>query len=162
MEAMKILPTLAAAAFAVTGSCAAHAQDVKQGPLTISGVWARPAGAGQNASAAYLTVKNAGNAADKLVSADCTVAGSTMLHEMTMEGGVMKMRMLMNGADIPAGGMLEFKPGGSHIMLMGLKKTLTEGQTIPVTLTFAKAGTVKVEAKVQKEPAGGAGEMHHH
>ena len=158
---MKTLSTLAAAAFAVLGLTAAHAQDVQQGPLTISNVWARPAGEGQKSSAAYFTIKNGGGEAEKLVSAESPVAGTTMLHEMTMDGGVMKMRMLMNGAEIPAGGALEFKPGGSHVMLMGLKQVLAEGQSIPLTLTFAKAGTIKVEAKVQKAPASGE-EMQHH
>jgi copper(I)-binding protein len=73
----------------------------------------------------------------------------------------MKMRMLMNGAEIPAGGVLEFKPGGSHVMLVGLKQTLSEGQKIPITLTFAKAGAIKVDAKVEKQPPAAGGDMHH-
>jgi periplasmic copper chaperone A len=158
---MRTITWVAAAAFALTGIAAAHAEDIQQGPLSISHVWARPAGQSQGSSAAYFVIKNAGAAPEKLVSASSSVAGSTMLHEMTMDGGVMKMRMLMGGADIPAGGALEFKPGGSHVMLMGLKQALVEGQSIPLTLTFAKAGAIKVEAKVEK-PAAGGGEMHHH
>ncbi len=157
---MKILPTLAAAAIAVTSCVAAQAQDVQQGLLTISHVWARPAAQSQKVGAAYFSIKNGGAEAEKLLSAESPVAEKTMLHEMTMDNGVMKMRMIMDGAEIPAGGVLEFKPGGSHIMLVGLKQTLSEGQTIPLTLTFAKAGAIKVEAKVEK-PASGMSEMQH-
>ena len=161
---MKLLSTLAAATFAVLGAAAAQAGDVQQGPLTISHIWARPAGQSQGAGAAYLTIKNGGGAPEKLVGAESPVAQHTMLHEMSMENGVMKMRML-DSANIPAGGTAEFTPGGNHVMFMGLKQSLEEGKSFPLTLTFAKAGKITVDVKVEKPGADSAGagmEMHHH
>jgi periplasmic copper chaperone A len=161
-ESMKRLSTLAAAAFAVFGLTAAQAQDVSQGPLTISHVFARPAAESQKSGAAYLIIKNGGTEAEKLVAVESPVAQHTMLHEMSMDNGVMKMRMLDSVA-IPAGGAAEFKPGGNHVMFMGLTQSLEEGKSFPLTLTFAKAGKIKVDVKVEKPGTDSAGmEMHHH
>jgi hypothetical protein len=73
----------------------------------------------------------------------------------------MKMRAVTNGVEIQPGAAADFKPGGSHIMLFGLKKRLEEGQTVPLTLTFAKAGSMSVEVKIEKSSSG-TGEMHSH
>jgi periplasmic copper chaperone A len=161
---MRRLSTLAAAAFAVMGFTGAYAEDIQTGPLTISHVWARPAGESQRTGAAYLTIKNSGGEAEKLLSVESPVAEHTMLHEMSMDNGIMKMRMLQS-ADIPAGGTAEFKPGGNHVMFMGLKQSLEDGKSFPMTLTFAKAGKIKVDVKVEKPGADSAGGMdmqHHH
>ena len=86
----------------------------------------------------------------RLVSASSPVAGVTEVHEMKMDGGVMKMRALQDGLDLPAGKTVELKPGGYHVMLMDLKSTLTKNGTVPLTLVFkdAKGVESRVELKL--------------
>jgi copper(I)-binding protein len=98
--------------------------------------------------AGYLTITNKGTADDTLVSASSPVAGVTQVHEMKMEGDVMKMNEVEGGLVIPAGQSVTLEPGGLHIMLMDLKQQLVEGTTFPVTLTFANAGNIEVELAV--------------
>ena len=89
--------------------------------------------------AGYITILNKGTSDDRLVSASSPVAGMTQIHEMKMEGDVMKMRAVPH-LDLPAGRTTELKPGGYHIMLMDLKKPLAAGTSVPLTLTFRDAG----------------------
>ena len=104
--------------------------------------------AGQGAtSAVYLTVDNAGPRADALVSASSDVAKTTELHEVRTEEGV-KMRPVEK-IPLPAGGKVELKPGGYHVMLIGLTRDLKPGDIIPVTLTFELGGEMRVEATVK-------------
>lgn len=101
--------------------------------------------------AIYLSIMNHGAAADQLVAVATPAAQSAMLHEMKMEGDVMTMRALP-ALDIPAGATVDLKPGGTHIMLMGLKAPLKAGDTLALDLTFAKGGVVKVEVPVTAKP----------
>jgi len=126
---------LASAAFAQTGR------------LEVSNAWARASPGKAETGAAYLTVVSP--TADKLVSASTPAAKKAELHTMTMTGMVMKMRPLA-ALDIPAGQPVTLKPGGMHIMLIGLAKPLRTGQSFPLTLTFAKAGTRTVDVAVEK------------
>jgi copper(I)-binding protein len=105
------------------------------------------------------------HSASKLVSVSSPVAGVAEVHEMKMEGDVMKMRAIP-GLDLPAGKAVDLKPGGYHVMLMDLKLPLQKDTTIPLTLVFkdAKGAETKKELKVpvaQTAPAGAAaGAMH--
>jgi periplasmic copper chaperone A len=118
------------------------------GSIEILSPWARPAqAAGTGNSAAYLTIRNTGKEADRLIKVETTVAEMTETHETKMDGDMMSMSMV-DAIEIPAGGSVELKPGGYHIMLMKLKGDLTAGTKISLTLTFEKAGTVKVDADV--------------
>ncbi len=155
---MTRLTIIAAAALALFAANAAQAQEYHSKDLTISNSWARPAGEGQY-SAVYLTIKNAGQEADTFISAESPVAEKTQVHETRNEDGVMKMRAVKDGIEIKPGSSLEFKPGGYHIMLLGLKKTLEAGATAPLTITLAKAGAISMEIKVEKT-APGAAEAH--
>ena len=101
-----------------------------------------PVGAG------YITITNKGTTDDTLVSASSPVAGTTQIHSMKMEGDVMKMNEVEGGLVIPAGQSVMLAPGGFHIMFMDLKEQLVEGSTVPVTLTFATAGTIEVKLVV--------------
>ncbi len=103
---------------------------------------------GAGNGAVYVTVTNRGGSPDALVGAAADVAASVELHETVHEGGVMKMRPLPR-LEVPAGGRLEMKPGGYHIMLLGLKRDLHPGDTVAVTLTFEKAGSMTIEAPVR-------------
>ena len=95
-----------------------------------------------------MMIANKGGQDDKLVSASAVVAKKTEIHETTMDGGVMKMRMLMGGLTIPAGGKVELKPMGLHVMLMGLTEKLVEGETLALTLTFEKAGSLELAVPI--------------
>jgi copper(I)-binding protein len=93
-----------------------------------------------------MKIENKGTA-DQLVSASSPVAGEVQLHEMAMDGNVMRMRQVKDIA-LPAGGALELKPGGLHLMFMNIKAPLAAGETVPVKLKFAKAGEVEVKVPV--------------
>ncbi len=152
---------ISAGALALLGASASQAQDYNAGDLTIFHPWARPASEGQS-GAVYLSIKNGGTDAEKFVSAESPVAEKAELHETRDENGVMKMRAVKDGVEIKSGSSLEFKPGGYHIMLLGLKKPLEEGEMIPLKITLAKAGTINVDIKVQKTTPGTAEVMPNH
>jgi hypothetical protein len=103
---------------------------------------------GAGTGAVYVTLSNSGAQADALVSASTDAAQTVELHETKQEAGVMKMRPVKT-IPVPAGGKTELKPGGYHIMLMGLKHDLKPGDKVAVTLEFEHGGRVRVEAPVR-------------
>jgi hypothetical protein len=121
-------------------ACAATAQ------VKIEGAWARPTVPGQQAGGGYLSLTSP--VADRLLGGSTPAAERFELHSMAMKGDVMEMREVEGGVDLPAGRKVEFKPGGLHVMFMGLKAPLTVGTKVPVTLRFQKAGELKVEFEV--------------
>ncbi len=134
------------------GSVSPAATPAPSGPaIAVQGAWARPAAAGQN-SAAYFVIENQSTQPDALVGAmvEASVAKMAEVHETKMEGGVMKMSPAPR-VEVPAGGKVEFKPGGYHVMLMELQRELKEGDTVTITLTFEKAGKVTVRATVKSQ-----------
>ena len=150
------LPVLFLAALAGAAALPAAAQVVVTDP------WVRGTVAGQKATGAFMQLKSATDAS--LVGAASPVAGIVEVHEMKMEGGMMKMNAV-DRLPLPAGKTVEMKPGGFHVMLMDLKQPLKEGETVPVTLTFEdKAGkkqTVEVKAPVRPLAAGNpSGQKH--
>ena len=98
--------------------------------------------------AIYVTVANTGTQADALLSASSDAAQTVELHETKKDGGVMKMRPVTK-IDVPAGGKIEMKPGGYHVMLLGLKRDLKKGDKVAVTLKFERGGEVSAEATVR-------------
>jgi len=147
---MKKIITLSALLFSLG---LAHAQ------VEIKDAWARPSVQGQQATGAFMKLTAKENL--QLVSVSSPVAGVAEVHEMKMEGDVMKMRALTSGLDLPAGKAVELKPGGYHVMLMDLKPPLLKDTTVPLTLVFkdAKGVETKKELKVpvsQVAPAGAA------
>lgn len=141
-----------AAAVVLAAAAPALAKDVKAGPLRIENPWARPTPPGAPTGGAYMTIVNTGAQADRLVGGASPVAARLEVHEMSMDGGVMRMRKL-DGLTIPPGASVALKPGGHHVMLIGLKRPLKIGETVPATLRFEKAGEVAVEFTVQPPPA---------
>ena len=105
------------------------------------------------AGAAFMTLKNASAVNDQLVAASTPVSATAELHNHIKEGDVVRMRQVPS-IEVPAGGSVALQPGGLHVMLLGLKQPLREGETFPLTLTFAHAGAVTVEVPVKS-----AGEM---
>jgi copper(I)-binding protein len=153
---MKIRPLLCGLLLA-GAALAAHAHGFKAGDLAIGHPYARATAPGQPTGGAYLRVENHGAQSDRLVSASADVSKSVELHEMKMEGDVMRMRQV-DGVEVPAGQSVVLEPGGVHVMLIGLKAPLKQGERFPMTLRFEKAGEVKVEVVVE---AANAGPMKH-
>lgn len=119
------------------------------GPLSIGHPWARATPVGANVAGAFLSIENKSDLPDRLVQVSIEGAGTTEIHQMLVEDGMMKMRPMAGGLDVPAGVKTELKPGGYHLMLMGLSAPLVEGRTVRGVLTFEKAGTIEVEFKIE-------------
>jgi copper(I)-binding protein len=126
----------------------AQAKDIHAGSLEIGAPWSRATPKGASVGAGYLTIKNTGTAPDRLIGGTSDVAEEIELHEMRMDNGIMRMRQVKGGLEIKPGETVEFKPGGAHLMLVGLKKPLKEGDHIKATLEFEKAGKVEVDFDV--------------
>ena len=127
---------------------AAFAHDYKLGALEIDHPWTRATPGGAKVGGGYLVVKNTGDTPDRLISATSPAAGKVEIHEMAIKDGVMIMRPLKDGLEIPAHGEVALKPGGYHIMLMDLKGPIVMDQPVSATLVFEKAGKVDVVFKV--------------
>lgn len=153
-----MLARIALSSLLVLSTGAALAADYKVGDLTISDPWSRALPPNAPAGAAYFTVTNQGQAQDRLVGAASDVAGKAELHTHVKSGEMMRMQKV-DAVDIPAGGEATFAPGGNHVMLIGLKRPLKDGEQFPLTLEFEKAGKVQVEVPVRVDAQGG---MQHH
>jgi copper(I)-binding protein len=128
-----------------------------QAQVAVGDPWVRATVPQQQASGAFM--KLTADKGTRLVSASSPVAGVVEIHEMKMDGGVMKMRAIP-GLDLPAGTAVELKPGGYHVMLMNLKQTLNAGESVPITLVFEDADkqrrTLEVKAPVRPLNSSGA------
>jgi hypothetical protein len=139
---------------------AAWAHSYELGSLKIGHPYARTTVPGQTAGGGFLSIENKGAADDRLLSARAAVSQAVELHMMSMEGNVMKMRPV-DAIAVPAGKTVKLEPGGLHIMFVGLKAPLAEGDSFPMTLRFEKAGEVTVTVKVELPKSGGAGHDGH-
>jgi copper(I)-binding protein len=135
---------------------ASHAHDYTQGDLRIDHPWARAAGANTN-GAGYMTIRNTGTQPDRLVAASSPIARTVELHTHILDGEVMRMRPVAD-IPIPAGQTVRLRPGGLHVMLIGLKEPLRQGTTVPLTLRFERAGETTVQLEIQA--AGARGHTH--
>lgn len=137
-----------------------HSQAAAAGPsvdgdLELDGAYARAMLPGQPVGGGFVTIKNNGSEDDRLVSVSSPAAGTVELHEMAMQGEVMKMRKLDSGIPVPAGETVELKAGGLHMMFMQVKTPFAEGDTVPVALTFEKAGEIQLTLPVTSAAPGG-------
>jgi hypothetical protein len=136
----------------------ALAQEIKAGDLVIIQPWSRATPSGAKVAGGYLTIENKGTTPDRLVSGTGDIAGKVEIHEMAMNNGVMTMRPLDKGLVIEPGKTVKLAPGGYHVMLMDLKGPLKQGDKVPLTLEFEKAGKVVLSLDVQgvgaQAPAG--------
>jgi copper(I)-binding protein len=157
MNSQHIKKAIAGATLALA-ALSAVAHSFKLGEIDIGHPYARPTREGQMVGAGYLKLANKGPV-DRLISATSPAAGSVEIHSMSMEGDVMKMRQV-DAIEIATGQTVELKPGGYHLMLMGLKAPLKVGEKFPLTLKFEKSGevvvTVNVEEPKSKSEATGA------
>jgi periplasmic copper chaperone A len=160
---MSVTRSIASAALlACLLAAPARAEEVKVGDLVITQAWSRATPGGAKIGGGYLTIENKGSAPDRLISGSADVAGKVQIHEMATVNGVMTMRPLDNGLTIEPGKTVKLAPGGYHLMLFDLKTPLKQGDKVPVTLEFEKAGKVKLTLDVQGvgaqgPAAGGAG-----
>lgn len=136
---------------AVFLGAATHAQAQSQttSSISIDHPWARATPAGTKTGAAYVTLANHGETADRLIRASTPFADKVQFHMEVEQNGVMRMRELF-AVDIGPGTGFTFKPGGAHMMLVGLKQPLKEGQLLPLTLEFEKAGKIDVQAPIAR------------
>ena len=147
---MKTTISLLAAVFiACLAATPSRADDVKAGDLVISQAWTRATPGGAKTGGGFLTIENKGSSPDKLIGVSADAAGKVEVHQMAMDGGVMKMRPVEGGLAIEPGKTVKLAPGGYHLMMMDLKAPLKQGDKLPVTLQFEKAGKVQVTLDVQ-------------
>lgn len=143
----------------ILSACAglACAQTYTAGSLKIEQPWTRATPTGAKVAGGYLTITNTGSEPDRLVGGTFPQAARVEVHEMKMANGVMEMREIPGGLEIPPGQKVELKPGGYHMMFMDLRESVKQGTTLKGELRFEKAGTVNVEYRVEgvgaKSPA---------
>jgi uncharacterized protein YcnI len=126
---------------------AAHGAPAAQkvGTLTIDQPWSRATPGGAKVGGGYVRVTNNGPEPDRLIGGSFPGASRVEVHEMTLDGDIMRMKQVTGGLEIKPGATVELKPGGHHLMFMDLKEPLKEGQSVKGTLVFEKAGKVEVE-----------------
>lgn len=133
---------------------AALARSYSLGPLRIDAPWSRPNPPGAPTAVGYLTITNTGSLPDRLLGGDSPVVSKVEVHQMSMDGGIMRMRPVEGGLVIPPGQTVKLAPGGYHLMLIGPQRAFAVGDHIPVRLHFERAGDVKIELAVQTSPPG--------
>lgn len=152
---MRIVP-LAALALLAAASAAEARQPARAGAVEAERPWARATAPGAPAAAAYVTLRNRGAAPDRLLSGSTPAAERVEIHDHVHgQGGVMRMREVAGGVEIPPGATVEFRPGGLHLMLVGPRDRLVPGARFPLTLVFETGGAAEVEVEVAGPGASG-------
>ena len=156
-KAARLLAPLAVLTLAACGGGDA----APEGPAVVQAedAWCRPTPNGVLVGGCYVTLVSSRD--DVLVSAASPASPTVEIHEMSMDGDMMRMGELENGLPLPAGETVQMRPGAEHLMLMALSAPLAEGETVPLTLTFADAAEVTVEAQV-RQPDESAAEHRDH
>jgi len=154
MEKIFIATCVAFVAFA---SPLAAAHGYIKGNIEVRHPWTRATPPGAEVAAGYLEIRNTGKEPDRVIGASTPAAERVELHMTASEKGVMKMREVTS-VEAPARKRQVLRPGGTHLMIVGLKKPFVKGQRIPLTLRFERAGDVHVELEVQ---VGGSNKPHH-
>jgi copper(I)-binding protein len=142
------------AALLVPTVTASFGHEVKKGDILLTELWSRATPPGAKVAAGFFTVENTGSEADRLVGIT-TPVGKAEVHETAAVNGVSTMRPLEGGLSIAPGQKVTLAPGGLHVMITELKESLKEGQMLPLTLRFQKAG--EVEAALHIRPPGAPG-----
>ncbi len=143
----------------IVAAASAAPAPVKVGSLTLEQPWSRATPGGAKVGGGYLRITNTGTAPDRLTGGSFPLASRVEVHEMRLDGDVMRMKPVEGGLEIKPGATVELKPGGLHLMFVDLKEPLKEGQIVKGTLTFEKAGPVEVEYTVRG--LGGAAPAEH-
>lgn len=149
MTTRRILALLSVILALGLAACASSAAPSSSGTMTVTNAWARASASMGMAGAAYMTITNGTGQADALVSVSTPAAANPEIHQTTEDASGMMGMHPVDRINIPAGGTVTLEPGGFHIMLINLTGELKVGSTIELTLTFEKAGQVKVMAEVR-------------
>jgi len=144
-----VLRRLALAALAAILALPAFALDYKLGAIEIGHPWSRATPPTAESGGGFLAITNTGTTPDRLIAVKSPAADKVEIHEMKMDGNIMRMREVEKGIEIPPGATVELKPGGFHVMFMGLKAPFAKDAKVPLTLVFEKAGSIDVELMVQ-------------
>ena len=159
---MRLKSIFAGVAVLIFLASTSFAHEYNIGSLHIGHPWSRATPKGANVAAGYLVIDNKGAASDRLIGGSSEISGRFEIHEMSMTGGVMKMRPLEKGIEIAPGKSVKLEPGGYHLMFIGLKQSPVEGSRFKGTLIFEKAGKVDVEFAVEGMGEKGQGGHKHH
>ena len=153
---MKLFPLTAIAAALMLSTPIAQAQQhggqlpaFSAGNVSVTLPWARATPGSAPVAGGFLTIANSGAEPDRLIGGSSDIASKLEVHEMSMDNGVMKMRPVDGGLEVKPGASVELKPGGYHIMFLGLKHGLKEGERFKAQLEFAKGGKTEVEFVVR-------------
>lgn len=137
-------------------------QTFTAGELEIAGTFTRATLPAAQAAGGYFTIENKGAAPDRLLGGSSEAVERMEVHQMRMDGDVMKMGRVEGGLEIPAGGKVALEPGGHHLMMIGLRSPFTEGECVEVTLRFEQAGEVPIVLNIGGIAADAAPEGHDH
>ncbi len=154
MPRFSLCVTLAAMLILISGAIPATAEN----SISLEDAWSRATATGVDVAVGYVTIENGGDTPDRLVSASTAVAGSTEIHQTQDVDGVMRMRPVTDGVPVPANGAVVLAPGSYHLMFMGLRAPLKDGDTFPASLSFEHAGAIEVTFHVGS--AGASGPQH--
>lgn len=139
------------------------AHEFTAGSIEIDHPWSRATPEGAKVAAGYMVIRNKGGEPDRLVGVSADISERAEIHEMSVDAnGVMTMRPVEGGVEVPAGGTAELKPGSFHIMFLDLKRGAKAGEKFAGTLTFEKAGAVPVEFAVDAMSGGSSGAHGNH
>jgi hypothetical protein len=160
--ALAVVLVLAAPSLAFAQQECAYGQHFVAGDISVSGAFLRASVKGARSAGAYLVIDNAGTEADRLVGVSSAAAPDISIHEMQLEGDMMKMSALSDGLVVPAGGHVALEPKGYHLMLTGMPKPFVAGECVEMVLHFERAGDLQVMFNVgaiaqQTAPTGEAG-----
>jgi len=147
---------------AVAGSAAMFAASAgTPSGLSVTGAWARATPPGTTVAAVYLVIDNTAGEADRLLAISTDRAGSAEVHTIVHDGDLAMMRRV-EPLHVGAGERIVLEPGGTHVMLMGLKSPLAEGQSLTLVMNFERAGVRRVEARVMAATSAPQAAGHHH
>lgn len=155
---MRFALTAAFCALLFAAAAPALAHDYKLGAIVIERPWARATPI--KVGGAYMTLRNTGATPDRLIKIVSPAADKAEVHETRIESGVATMRPVA-AVPLAPGAAVALKPGGLHLMLRGLARPLKEGESVKIVLTFEKAGTIEIEATIEKAGAGAPGKHKH-
>lgn len=155
-----VLRRLALAALVAILALPAFALDYKLGAIEIGHPWSRATPPTAESGGGFLAITNTGTTPDRLIAVKSPAADKVEIHEMKMDGNIMRMREVEKGIEIPPGATVELKPGGFHVMFMGLRAPFAKDAKVPLTLVFEKAGSIDVDLMVQAMGAQPPPSMH--
>jgi copper(I)-binding protein len=153
---------LTAAATLVLLPVPASAQSIRHGDLVITAPWTREPPKGARVAGGFMRITNTGSSPDRLLGGAAPFAKRFEVHEMAVEGGVMRMRELAGGLEIKPGETIELRPGGLHVMYLDITEAPLAGRQVKTVLRFERAGAIEIDMTVEAPAAGAPSGGHKH